>query len=361
MVLVSTDERELLLPLYEGVHEAPLWDTFLRRLAARTNADRACLQVWRAGRKDTIALDLAACRGGATLAHGAELVDAGAAPLVTLRPGRVYSLSEMSAPGNGAAGIVRADRADSIGLRDARAVRTPWSGDFSGGLIVLSTRDDFRAADSALLDALVPHISAATATLAALQAAHWRAQQATATLARLGVGQIVFDSESRVVEADQVAEQVLGDRLIPMQRLRLESEPGRRLAEACEALASARDPHPIAIRIDGARGLDLLLRPAYGTAPLAPRVAAIAELRTGGQAEGRDAAQLLRVTYGLSAREAELALAMSRGETISEAGKRLSLTLETARNYSKRIYAKTGARGQADLVRLVLTGLSPLT
>ncbi|MET0587942.1 MAG: LuxR family transcriptional regulator, partial [Novosphingobium sp.] len=41
------------------------------------------------------------------------------------------------------------------------------------------------------------------------------------------------------------------------------------------------------------------------------------------------------------------------------AGAELQLTQETARNYSKRIYAKTGANGQADLVRLMLTGLAP--
>lgn len=45
--------------------------------------------------------------------------------------------------------------------------------------------------------------------------------------------------------------------------------------------------------------------------------------------------------------------------SIVEAGARLRLTPETGRNYSKRIYAKIGAKGQADLVRRVLTGLSP--
>ena len=51
----------------------------------------------------------------------------------------------------------------------------------------------------------------------------------------------------------------------------------------------------------------------------------------------------------------------SMGETIQDAGRRLRLTPETARNYSKRIYAKTGASGQADLVRMILTGLAPLS
>ena len=35
----------------------------------------------------------------------------------------------------------------------------------------------------------------------------------------------------------------------------------------------------------------------------------------------------------------------------------LGLTIETARNYSKKIYAKTGARGQPELVRIILTSV----
>ena len=43
-----------------------------------------------------------------------------------------------------------------------------------------------------------------------------------------------------------------------------------------------------------------------------------------------------------------------------EAAADLGLTVETARNYSKKIYAKTGARGQAELVRNILTGVLAL-
>jgi DNA-binding NarL/FixJ family response regulator len=50
---------------------------------------------------------------------------------------------------------------------------------------------------------------------------------------------------------------------------------------------------------------------------------------------------------------------LCRGLELVPAGLDLGLTPETTRNYSKRIYAKTGTRGQADLVRLVLTGLAP--
>ena len=46
--------------------------------------------------------------------------------------------------------------------------------------------------------------------------------------------------------------------------------------------------------------------------------------------------------------------ALSRGMSITEAAQDLGLTVETARNYSKKVYAKTGARGQPDLIRFVM-------
>jgi len=43
MALTSVDERELLAPLIGGMAEVPVWDTFLRRLIARTRATQVCL------------------------------------------------------------------------------------------------------------------------------------------------------------------------------------------------------------------------------------------------------------------------------------------------------------------------------
>ena len=63
----------------------------------------------------------------------------------------------------------------------------------------------------------------------------------------------------------------------------------------------------------------------------------------------------------LTLQEARLALHISRGVTIREAAALLGLTHETTRLYSKRSYAKTGTRGQADLVRLILASIIALT
>jgi DNA-binding CsgD family transcriptional regulator len=58
--------------------------------------------------------------------------------------------------------------------------------------------------------------------------------------------------------------------------------------------------------------------------------------------------------FALSPSEARLALALCRGKSIAEAAAELGLALETARSYSKSIYLKTGTRGMADLVRIVM-------
>ena len=67
-----------------------------------------------------------------------------------------------------------------------------------------------------------------------------------------------------------------------------------------------------------------------------------------------DRCEQLAELFALSPSESRLALALSRGMTIAEAANAFGLTIETARNYSKIIYAKTGARGMPDLVRIVM-------
>ena len=113
------------------------------------------------------------------------------------------------------------------------------------------------------------------------------------------------------------------------------------------------------IQIDD--GVMLMLQPA--ALPLSQAMvqpAAIATLRLAVREDERQGAAVLRAQFRLSPREAALAQKISRGETIVEAGRHLHLTDETARNYSKRIYAQTRSRGQADLVRTILCGLAPL-
>jgi DNA-binding NarL/FixJ family response regulator len=67
----------------------------------------------------------------------------------------------------------------------------------------------------------------------------------------------------------------------------------------------------------------------------------------------KDRAAILAGLHDLPHREAELAVALADGLSISEAAQAMGLTVETARNYSKRLYSKLEVSGQAQLVRLV--------
>jgi DNA-binding CsgD family transcriptional regulator len=67
-----------------------------------------------------------------------------------------------------------------------------------------------------------------------------------------------------------------------------------------------------------------------------------------------------RRLYGLTAAESLLASALVACGTLDEAADALAITKETARSTIKRVYRKTEAKGQADLVRLALCGFGSL-
>src|SRR5204862_930282 len=64
-------------------------------------------------------------------------------------------------------------------------------------------------------------------------------------------------------------------------------------------------------------------------------------------------AATLRQGYGLTRKEAALALALAEGETVARAAERLEIRYETARTHLRRILSKTQTSRQAELVALI--------
>lgn len=368
MAMLSTDQRELLLPLFAGIHEQPPFATFLRNLVGRTYARRAMLSV---ALTNVPATDVTVLHELAPRAAHEPPIDLGAMvglglhPHSTPRAGRVYALDEMLDYDNHARLAHQRETLAAMGIRYARWLRVAAPGAAEAWLLMVREREDFSAAAVSLLGAVSEHMAAAVRSLAALSAERLQSAMAQATLARLGIGQIAFDSHGRVLAADPRAEARLVFLSEPgeahTRRLQLLPETARALEAACAALAAAPPGTTRIVHLPGETPLDLLLRKAELALPppgIAP--AAIGSFRGARQGNPQQGARALASTLGLSDREAALAIALSRGRTILEAGRELRLTPETARNYSKRIYAKTGTNGQADLVRLVLSGLAPL-
>ncbi|MFM5908859.1 MAG: helix-turn-helix transcriptional regulator [Novosphingobium sp.] len=335
MAITPTDETNLLLPLFEGMFEQPLWETFLRRLAQRTGAERVRLTIRNAAAPEQTPL-----RRRVLANRLAQIDDPGepdpidARVYAALRPNRVYAIDE-----------IREFDPQASTVGDARLIRVAGRGDLNAWIVLLHDREAFTAADSALLTALAPPVATMLSIFAMLGGMRLRLEAAEGTLALLGIEQEILDRNGRVL-----GDQARSGQFTPQQ------SPA--LAEACLALAEAGSAER---RILSNEGRDMVLRPTgRSRSGMAHPAAAVAMSRRNMREPIDSGARVLTRQYGLSPREAALAEALSRGVPLIEAGAALRLTAETTRNYSKRIYAKTGTSGQADLVRLVLEGLAVL-
>ncbi|MFW6049846.1 MAG: helix-turn-helix transcriptional regulator [Myxococcota bacterium] len=78
----------------------------------------------------------------------------------------------------------------------------------------------------------------------------------------------------------------------------------------------------------------------------------IARSDTGGAVSVQD----LQRAHGLTRAEARVAVRIGEGKAVPDIAEELGISVQTVRTHLKRAYAKTGARRQAELARLVLAG-----
>jgi DNA-binding CsgD family transcriptional regulator len=349
MILTRSDETELLPPLHEGMYERPLWKTFLDRFRGRTRADAVSL-IFRQGRAPIHqATELHAGRDLRAMARElGEIAAPDPIPYDALRPGRVYSAEEMIDPQDPQHDRFRG-YLQQLGVRYGRFMRVAEPGGTSAWLTMAREHVDLRAADSALMAALAPHLAIALRHFATFERERFRAQVAEAALARTGIGWAALDAEAQLVDANPAG----------AARLRAPGRP-KALFEAAAAFASDPTAAPRAVRMGGEPAADLLAVAVSGQPLAAFAMPVMVALARDPVPRSADHATLFAQSYGLTTSEGRLALLLAAGRSLAEAAVELGLTLETARNYSKRLYGKTGTRGQPDLVRLVLRSVAML-
>lgn len=368
MVIDSSRQDDIFLPLVGGIREMGQWERFLAAVMARTQARRAIMLIALAdapAEAEPSFLHLAAHRATHDPALDFEtLRSLKLQSLRSLRPGRVYAFDELLDHND--RHLLDHQRATlgALSIRFGRWMRVAVDRSADAWILLTRDREDFSSSAVATLSSTAPYLRAALRAFMAIAEEQLARSMAQATLARLGIGQIALDETARVLIADPMAERCLTFVETP------DGRPGRRLSlppaaadqleRCCTALATDQTmAEPLLIPLPD--GLALMLQPA--ALPMLQTMVqptAIATLRMPVREDERRGSAVLRDLYNLSRREAALAERISRGESIVEAGRELRLTDETARNYSKRIYARTGSRGQADLVRTILCGLAPL-
>lgn len=339
MAITRTDETELLTVLHEGMHERPRWSTFLDRLRRRTRADYVSL-IFAQG--DVPMHRATESFAGRDVRAAAERLDDLAMldpiPYRRLRPGRVYSADELIDPQDSRHDRFRRDYLERIGVRYGRFMRVAEPGGASLWAILSRETSDLTAADGALLTALAPHLAIALRSFALLERERFRADVAQDALSRAGVAWVALDDDAHVVAAAPDAP--------PLPRL-----------------AASAAAQPATMRLfppDAGPPIDVLTVPAPAPPLAAITMPVVVALTRRPMPLGARHAAALVALHQLTASEARLALLLAEGRTIAEAATDLRLTLETTRNYTKRIFSKTGTRGQAQLVRLILTGVAVL-
>ncbi|EQB18381.1 hypothetical protein L284_04885 [Novosphingobium lindaniclasticum LE124] len=357
MALTSNDETDLLIPLFQGSSENPRFSTFLERLRRRSQADYVSLILRMGDGSHTAIADSYAgfdMRQRALESRIESPFDLDRYLYDSLRPGRVYSIGELIDHDP----IARSDRnrrMARLGIGDERVVRITGGDGYSAWLLMARARE-CTAADSALLSSLVPYVAIALENLVAMGRDRLSARVNAMGLERTGKGWMLLDADARVVAADPALTRFwqahCGAALRPGERvLGLDLAAERKLAAAAAEMAQDRTlpARPMLLRSDPR--VEALLVPADDAEALA--APALMALCTLPQPHSNHGAERLAEIFNLARREAELAMALADGQSIAEAAGRMGLTLETARNYSKRLYAKLGVRGQAELVKLV--------
>lgn len=355
IALTRPDETDLLSALYQGVLEEPAWATFLARVRRRTRADGIQFLIARSGR-DGGSREMVGRRAPSMrrLFPMAACYRAMPAMFDRLRPGRVYTGGELGelclAMNDGGRSALR-ERGRHGHIRLLRIVE---AGGVNGWLAIGRARADFTAAESTVLSTLAGHLTVALQYHAALLRERFRASIAAPALARRDIGWVMLDRQGHVLDHDPIAARLFHG-LSPHGRRRL-SIPGgdEAVARALDAIAGG-DARGHAIRTSAPAPIHLLLRPAED---LGSGAAAILYAQ-GHEATGGSERALVDL-FALTRGEARLALALAGGQSLMEAGARLGLARETARSYSKALYAKTGTHGQAGLVRLIVLSLADL-
>lgn len=358
---MRVDDDGLLQALHEGMFEKPLWQDFLNRLQAKTGAATATL-TFRPVDDDTIvtlfAGDTAAQADSAPMADGTRRDPL---PYRNMRPGRAYALDELLDPSDPQHQSFYQQMMLPQGQLNMRSIRVTEPGGIDLWLSC-SGGKKIGSATAALLTALAPHLRIALRSYAALERERFRSAVTGQAFDRLKMGWLSLDAGCRIIDATDNVEQLFRwgtllrrgryDRLVPASPV-----IDKQLTALLKEFAVNPDARPQAFNLSKDPWVEMLVtavqRPAFSGGKTPVAIVYV----SGDRRSQADRCDQLVELFGLLPSEARLAWMLAQATSIAEAADALGLTVETARNYSKKIYAKTGARGHAELVRIILTSV----
>jgi len=357
----TSDIDDLLFALMDGPFEHPLWSTFLDQLRARTDADYASLIFRPLGLPSNTVFHLFSGERSPPVVqqlYRESFYKRDPTPYHEMVEGRIYSLNELLRQDNPFHKEYMREVMAPSGMNAMRMVRLVERSGVNAWLTVTQRERDFGTKDDALLSEIAPYLRRVLRGFIAAERERINALLASEASQRLNVGWLMLDASGRVLETDVQGSNILEKSDILRRDSQgflkaASSKQTREINESIAALTGAPNARPRAVILSRDPWFDMLLVPANRSSISAKSVPAIVAYVHGDTALSADRCEQIGQLFELLPSEARLALALSRGMSIAEAAEELGLTVETARTYTKSIYAKMGARGQADLVRFI--------
>jgi DNA-binding CsgD family transcriptional regulator len=230
----------------------------------------------------------------------------------------------------------------------------------------------FSEQDRRLLTLITPHLQRATQFYAKLSRTTSERNIYAGAVDQLSLATIILDEQGRLLNTNSVAQSLLQeDDGLSLRKLHLHiqnRELNKTLQEAVSTIIAAQQRGETslvrALRIPRSAGradLGMVIRPVplseWGEGQSSPCATLFIS-----DPDRRESAsqQILGELFNLTPAEANLAILLSRGDSLAQVSETQKISQHTARAQLKSIFAKTNVSRQAELVRLVLKSVASM-
>jgi DNA-binding CsgD family transcriptional regulator len=372
----GTAMSEVVLSLYQGVREPDGWLAFQQHLSRRLRTINSVLSLrWPEGTRPGL---LYTFNGDAARLPPTLRAYAAIDPFVNIADGRAVRLHDLVDPAEFRASTYYREWLVPIGVEYALGLDVREPGRFHARLRLCRdlAAGNFTSSDCRFIESLEPHLRLAVSLYSDLDEAKTGRELYADAMDSLTLATVVLDEHGRVIHSNRLAENVLRERdglSLGNGRLVLSGrDDGRRFRELVERAAEQFDSDRPAVaqamrvtRPSGRPAYELVVRPSQPGSPgedgrLNARVAVLIGSAIAEHPRPELSVDAVRQLFGLTPKEAALALRLARGRSLRQAAQDQSISLNTARAHLRAIFAKTGVDRQSRLVGALLKSVAML-
>jgi DNA-binding CsgD family transcriptional regulator/PAS domain-containing protein len=365
---------EVVGALYEGALESPPWQSAMQLLRGHLNAAHVTLML-RPPSSDNTGIMI---NTGPITTHGLESYENhffSLDPFVRLGEGQVVTAEELIGK-QWLDSPIYLEYLRPLGIRHLLGADIYTRDGVECRLRVTRSESEvsFSEADKALVGFVLPHLKRSIQLHTRLDFLEGERQLFAGTVNRMLLGMVSFAEDGEILETNEEARRILGERdVLWLHDNKLcisnaqESREMHRLIRLALTDAKGNDGASVVqaisvTRPSGRAPLGILIRavPMGQWSESKRRSAAVMFLRDAESNVPQPSQELVRRLFGLTRKEAALALLLAEGFTLDEAADKMDVRRNTARTHLRSIFCKTGVTRQTMLVRLLLNSVVTL-